>query len=63
MLFGMCLGFEITEKECVLSNLSILISPFSLSLSGGFTSGFFRQGYYSYKVLGRKYTNVVFWLL
>ena len=28
----MCLGFEITEKECVLSNLSILISPFSLSL-------------------------------
>jgi len=44
MLFGMCLGFEITaEKECVLSNLSILISPsFSLSLSGGF---FFRHGF------------------
>ena len=39
--------------------------PLSRFLSPGwfYNCGFFRQGYFSYKVLGRKYTNVVFWLL
>ena len=61
----MCLGFEITEKECLLSKSLHFDFPFLVfSLPGGFTIvDFSRQGYFSYKVLGRKYTNVVFWLL
>ena len=61
MLFGMNVFRLWNHREgmCVFKSLHFDFSLFSLS--GGFT--FFCQGFYSYKVLGRKYTNVVFWLL
>ena len=38
MFFGMCLGFEITEKECLLSKSLHFDFPFLIfSLPGGFT--------------------------
>jgi len=61
MLFGMNVFRLWNHREgmCVFKSLHFDFSLFSLS--GGFT--LFCQGFYSYKVLGRKYTNVVFWLL